>query len=190
MTLLLPTLSHGEIEAGFFATFTQFTRLGRYCFLTKHMCDLARGFADNPSSFRGRILGYPLEKFEQRFEDHLSGLLQILSEADEYSSPGAVHLDQDLQVQALQQEVPLEDEIDIRNEAQPLRVEVLTPGKEIIIGEYSLSSLEFGGMALYLANGGHLGWDPRNVPPFAVDLRAAIRSSLNPLYQSIQREMR
>ena len=79
MTLLLKTESHGVVEAGFYAAFVAFTRLGEYSFATGHLCDIVRYFAENGSAKEAKILGYDLNTFWERFQ-----LFQLRTE---YNTP-------------------------------------------------------------------------------------------------------
>jgi len=186
MTLILKTESHGEIESGFYSAFVQFTRIGEYAFVTKHLCDLIRDFAENPDAREGRIIGYNLGKFEERMDEYLGRLIQTFVEQEEESyMSGSTSLDQRLE----SNEIDIEDEIDIYNEGQIIHVEIEDNGSIICVGEYKISFCHFGIMALYLADGGFMGWRENEIPEFAEGLRSTIKTSQNPLYNIIQERM-
>lgn len=52
---MLKTRSHGNVEAGFYASFMDFFRFGKYAFKTQDLCELATFLAENPKTKKLRI---------------------------------------------------------------------------------------------------------------------------------------
>lgn len=186
---MLETESHGVIESGFFATFTQFARLGEYTLATRHLCELVQHLAEHPDIREAKILGYDLDKFWQREGDHTQEIMQMVREAEQSYLP-ELHCDEmERQLEREQGEVPLEDEIDLHDEGRMIPAKVGNDGSSITIGKYRISALHFGRMAVYLARGGIMGWMNEQKPEFAEPTLQAIKESRNPLYTQAQQEL-
>jgi len=189
MTLILKTESHGEVEAGFYSAFTQFARLGEHTFATRHLCDLIQHLANNPQVSESQILGYDLDKFYQRLEDHAQGVAQMLAEVDQSYLPELQRFDVERQLARQQGEIPVEDDIDLYDEGRMVSVRVMDDERSITLGAYRVSALHFGRMATYLANGGFMGWMDGQKPEFAEPTIEAIRNSERELYREIREEL-
>ena len=61
--------------------------------------------------------------------------------------------------------------------------------KAISIGEYKISALHFGGMAVYLANGGFMGWENDKKPEFAEPTFSTIKNSKRGLFEEISKKL-
>ncbi len=166
MTLLLRTESHGVLESGFWGPFTQLSRIGEYSFSTRHMCDVAKHFADNSNALESRILSYDLNKFEDR-----EGLERCFDELDKK-----------------QGEISVEDDVNLNSDGEIVPVRILEDEKSISIGKYRISSIEFGRMAIYLAEGGFMGWLDDNSPAFAAQTIEAIKNSKREFYREVREE--
>jgi hypothetical protein len=55
MSLIIKTKSHGEIDGGFSASFTESVGFGEYDFPTRNLCDLIRYLSDHPEIRRARL---------------------------------------------------------------------------------------------------------------------------------------
>lgn len=193
MTLVLQTESHGQVEAGFYSVFTQFSRLGDYTFATRHLCKLVQKLAQYPTIKQGRILGYDADKFWQRRDEYFHEVVHILIEqmilADaegNYLSELHYSESNEEKLGKLQWEIPLEDEVDMYDEGRIVPVHISKEGDAIAIGEYQLSAINFGRMAVYLAKGGIFGWMKGRKPEFSEPTIQAIKESKNPLYSEIR----
>ncbi len=102
MTLLLITESHGEVKSGFFSMYTQFTRLGEYCFATKHFYELAQHIASNSNIRNGQILAYDLNKFWEEANTHISERAQIILEAGRSYLPELQKYERDREMKKMQ----------------------------------------------------------------------------------------
>lgn len=196
MTLVIQTESHGEVEAGFFSVFTQFARLGDYTFATSHVCKLVQKLAEYPTARQGRILGYDGDKFWQRRDEYFQEVVHLLMEqlilADaEGNYLSGLHYSEsnEKKLGKLQWEVPLEDEVDMYDEGSIVPVTISEDGNFIAIGEYRLSAITFGRMAVYLAKGGIFGWMKGHKPGFSEPTIQAIKASENPLYREVKQSI-
>ncbi|MDP1695682.1 MAG: hypothetical protein Q8L29_02090 [archaeon] len=188
MTLILETESHGEVESGFFSTFTQFARLGEHTFATRHLCELIQHLAKNPRLHRTQILSYDLDKFWQRQEDYAQEILQIISEAEQSYLPELHRLDMKRQLERQQGEISIEDDINLYNDGKMIPIRILSDEKFITLGDYKVAALHFGRMAVYFARGGFLGWSDGQKPEFAKPTIDAIKNSRRELYREIRKE--
>lgn len=189
MTLILKTESHGEVESGFYGAFTQFTRLGEYTFATRHFCELAQHIAERSNIKGGKILGYNLDKFWQKRSDYMGELIQMIIEAEESYLPELQKYEMDKKLEREQGEISLEDEVDLYDEGRMIPVIVSNNESYINIGKYKISGLHFGRMAVYLANGGFIGWINEQKPEFAEATIEAIRNSKRGLYKEVRKEL-
>lgn len=138
MTLILKTESHGEVESGFYSTFTQFARLGEYTFATRHLCEFARHIAEKPNIKDGRILGYDLDKFWQRVDNHMEELTQIISEAEQSYLPELHKFEIDRELERQQGEISLEDEVDLYDEGRMIQIKITNDDSYVDIGKYKV----------------------------------------------------
>jgi len=175
MTLVVYTESHGEVESGFFAFFTQFTRLGDYTFVTKQFCEISRQFAENPRAKHGRILAYNTEKFWRRFEEGFDDAMQNIDDC--------VRKFKCFKPEIVTQSIvtngnsSLEDELDLGNEGEIVPIYISDDEKTVTIGKYNMLANQFGFMAYYAAHGGWLGWSPGHEPDYAQPTLQALNSS-------------
>lgn len=169
MTLVLRTES-GDIDAGFYISFMQFSRIGEYAFPTKNLCKIIKDIADNPDLKQGEILSYNVNKFWKRVQEYKSRLVSLLLETGKYFSEDVENLS-------------LEDEFDFSNESFIIPVEISKDYNSIKIGKYNISSKSFCSMAVYLSKGGFLGWEKGKEPKFSKLTFFAIMNSKNPLFK-------
>ena len=188
MTLMVETESHGEVESGFYSTFTQFARLGEYAFSTRHFCELVQYFAKNPQISKAQILGYDLDKFWEREEDHMQEITRMIIEAGQSYLPELQKSDTE-QLERHRGEVCAEDEVDLYDEGRMVPVDVADDESAITIGEYRIPALHFGRMAVYLAMGGFMGWMNEQKPEFAEPTIEAIKGSERELYRELRDEL-
>lgn len=80
MTLLLETESHGIVEAGFYAAFMQFARLGEYTFATRHFCETIQYLAENNELTETTLLGYNLDTFSAGSSKYHQKIFKLLLE--------------------------------------------------------------------------------------------------------------
>jgi hypothetical protein len=189
MTLLLETQSHGEVESGFFSTFTQFARLDKHTFATRHFCELAQSLAENPQVRKAQLLSYNLDKFWQRQKEHVDEFTQVLMEAEQSYLPELQKFDMDRQLKGKQGQISIEDEVNMYDEGRMIPVIVTDDEKLISIGDYKIAALHFGRMAVYLAHGGFLGWMDGQKPEFAEPTIEAIKLSNRKLYRQVREEL-
>ncbi len=189
MTLILETESHGEVESGFYSAFTQFARLGKHTFATRHLCELVQHLAKNPNVRKAQVLGYNLDKFWQRQGDYTRELMQMVVEAEQSYLPELQRFEMERQLERQQGEISVEDDINLHNEGRMIPVRVADDERSIILGDYRVSALHFSRMATYLAKGGFMGWMNSQNPEFAEPTIEAIRNSRRELYREIREEL-
>jgi hypothetical protein len=189
MTLFVETESHGTVESGFYCSFVQFVRLGEYAFATRHLCELVQHLAEHPNMRGGRIRTYDLDRFYERFDEHIQEFVQTLEEAQQSWLPELQRTDMDRRMENEQGEISLEDEVDLYDEGKLLPVKVSEDGSMITIGQYTISALHFGIMAVYVARGGFIGWLNGKKPEFAEAALEAIKRSENPLYKDARKRV-
>lgn len=168
MTFELKTLNHGEIEAGFFSCFVQYTMFGEYAFATRHFCELVQYLAKNPNAKEARIGGYSKEEFWKKQEDHAQGIIELISRADKSSKDLGEQVDQYFQ----------KEEVETNTNVTLVPVKVYE--EKIQIGNYQIEAEEFAIFSKYVAGGGFFGWD-KNEPDFAKPTLNAIKKSKSPL---------
>jgi len=189
MTLRLKTESHGEIEAGFFGIFTQFFRFGEYTFATRHLCELVEYLANNPQVLRSQIIGYNLDRFWQRRLEDEQRFAQMSAEAWQSALPELQISEMERQSEHQQGHIPVQDEVDLYNQGRMVPVIVSDDEKLISIEDYCMEALHFGRMAVYLTDGGLVGWLNGQIPEFAESASKAIRHSKRELYRKIREEL-
>jgi len=189
MTYIIGTKSHGEIESGFFADFTQFARMGEYTFTTKHFCELAQYLSEEPDRREGTILSFDLNNFWKAEEEHSQGFIdQFLNKLAETSRSDLQTLVEDDQFSS-QNDISKDNEVNLYKQGKIIQVKANGTGNSITIGDYNMSSLEFGMFISYLAGGGWYGWRKGLEPDFSKPTIEALKSSANPLYMAIQKHM-
>ena len=67
-----------------------------------------------------------------------------------------------------------------------LPVSISDHGKLIMFGEYIIDALNFGNMALYVAEGGHFGWPKYAKPDYADPIINAIKHSEHPIFLHVR----
>jgi len=164
MTLVIPTLTHGEIEGGFFGPVVNFFRFGKYIFLTKHFLELVSDLAGSPSLLDSRIVSFDYAIYTRGIDDALQDILQR----------AMPHSYRDIQSS------------DIIGEGVYVPVLVNERGTQISIGEYTLSSNEYCGITRYLIHGGFMGWG-NSEPLYIHGLSEFVKMSEHPLYDPIRK---
>ena len=190
MTLILKTESHGEVESGFYAAFMQFARLGEYTFATRHLCEAIQYLAENNKTLETKLLGYDPDKFwtgSTAYHQKIARL--ILEQAGQSTLPASKEAGLKKQLEQWQTEIHIKDgEDDVYSPGRIIPVTVIKEEQSILIGDYQISSVHFGRMSRYLANGGLFGWG--NPPQFAEITMKAIQNSSRELYRSIREEIK
>ena len=189
MTLMLTTESHGDIESGFYSTFTQFARLGEHTFATRHLCELVQYLANNPALRQTQILGYDLDKFWERQGDHMQEFAEMITETENSYLPELQRFDLERRLEREQGEIPVEDDVDLYNEGCMVPIKVTEDERFITIGNYRISAIHLGRMAIYLARGGFMGWMNGQKPEFSETTIEAIKNSQRGLYREIREEL-
>ncbi len=162
MTLLIPTESHGEIESGYLSSFMQFSRLGRYCFLTENMCSLGKYLADNDSVYESALLAYDIDVFWKEFNRHMYQMIES-------------------HVQEIPDDrVSIEYMMRLNDMGSLLEVKVSEDEKEISIEDYVLRNYDFNSFITYLSMGGFYGWEES--PKYAIETLDSIRDSERNLF--------
>lgn len=170
MTAVIRTKSHGVIEGGYFAAFTQFVRFGDYSTPTSRMCRLAARFAENAEKRSDSLLVYLDDIFTERLDEYVMRLQQ------------AANPQEFLDLQR-EHKIPAEDEFDVFGEGVDIPVNVNCD--EANVGVYTLSPQELAGFLHYVARGGFLGWHG-NSPDYATHAMEAMRNSKNPLFRFLK----
>ena len=177
MTLVLKTESHGEVDSGFFSAFTKLARIGDYAFETKDICELTRFLANNPKLKELKIHAYPVDNFWKIEDKYLNSFANL----KDYSSKGI-----DAHIEKNQGKLSLEDKTDVISDGMTIPVKI--ERNAIRIGKYLVENFHFGLMAIYLANGGWLGWlDNRDKPDFAEPTIQAIKKSNSRVFRKAKR---
>ena len=187
MTYIIETVSHGNVEAGFFSVFGHMTRIGKYAWVTKHFCNMTSVIANNPDAHVLQVPTYPVEKFWTKCEDYICARDEIY--CDHFSGNGATNDTLLKRLQVLEQEPQLTDELDVRGETCALDVIVDKKEKRIRIGEYVVEAFHFSDLAIYVAQGGIFGTLPGVRFDYADYLMDSIRLSRRLFFKDIQREM-
>ncbi len=188
MTLVVKTKSHGEIEAGFYSIFTKLTRLGKYTFEVKDLCDLAQYLANNPETKELQISGYHTDKFWEMEKRYIESFGELLSNSEDINKSVLSELS-DIFFKQNQGKISLEERADLMTERRAIPVKIGEDRDSLKIGEYELEDIHFGRMIHYLARGGFVGWS-RDKPSFAEPTLSALKESKNPLYKKLQEELR
>ncbi len=174
MTLLLETKSHGTVESGFFASFTQMARIGQYAFETKDLCNLAKTLAENPKLQNLEISGCGLDQYRQLEKKYMNLIMKnYVSLSDEAFDEFA---------EETQGNLPLEAKVELINVRKIVPINV--GHDDIKIGEYTIENNEFASMMYYFVNGGFFGWAERE-PSFIAPTIVAIQMSKNSLFNGM-----
>jgi hypothetical protein len=190
MTLILKTKSHGNIESGFFGPFTEFIRLGDYSFTTKDFCNLVKDIAENPDEKDGRIVGFDdPEEYFVKFRNNMNEFAQEVLDAQKYHPKShksqQAYIDRQTEINGGRNSS--EDRLDLQNNGKLIPVKI-TDKDSIVIGVYEIPAPEFSYMAVYVANGGFLGWKNNKKPEFAKSAIEAIEKSRNSFYKTVQKK--
>ncbi len=179
MTLYVETLSHGEIESGFFASFTQYARLGDYAFSTRHFCELIKYLAENPETKSARLHGHTVQQFWKKQDTYLEGLIKTLQEAD---SPDFEEFDKNVNKKLDNYfKDQQKEELNLEDDTIVLNIKVKKDYSSIKIGKYEIAPDHFRIFSKYLAQGGFLGW--KDPPDYSKPTLEAIKKSSNPLFK-------
>jgi hypothetical protein len=179
MTLELRTKSHGNVEAGFYAAFTKLSRIGKYAFETRNLCELARTLAENPKIKKLQICGYNINKFWQ-LSDEYEGVLKEKC-IDSVVNDKEEELDDFL---AENRDLSIEDKAKSVDNLRILPVKIDYKKKTIKIGEYEIEKTHFIIFMHYLLHGGFCGWLEGDKPDFVDDIMILINTSNNPLLRN------
>lgn len=87
MSCIIQTESHGEIEGGFYSSFTAFVRVGDYSMPTREFCDIVKAFATNPQLEHAKAYVFESDKFFERYEEHMQEIEQSYIQAAESLMP-------------------------------------------------------------------------------------------------------
>src|SRR3989338_1847338 len=189
MTLLLKTESHGIVEAGFYAAFTAFARLGEYSFATRHLCEVVQYFAENNAAHGTSIIRYDLNTFWEKSQQHQQKIiLALLEQAQQSTLTALKESNLERKLEQWQTEFQFESGNEDVYNGEIIPVTISEQEQSIKIGKYIISSSEFGGMAYYLAHGGFFGWGD-NIPEFAEVTMRSMQSSKRELYREIRLDL-
>lgn len=184
MTLVVLTISHGELECGFQGGFTQFFRFGEYTFATKHLCEIAKQIADDTSVLEGKILAYDVDKFWEKNSEYIGEMMEGIGQIFNSYLPKLHRVEFERKIESKQGKVSIEDEYDFKGEGEFVPIKIKED--EVILGDYTIPVEEFAGMCFYTARGGFFGWMNGAAPDFAEETMIAIKNSKNPLYVKFQ----
>ena len=163
MTYVLETKSHGNIDAGFYSSFTALARVGEYTFLAKDLCGLAAQLATSPKLRNGKLLDLGEDSFWEGFQTRLM---------DRTTLPRNL------------QTPTLEEVFDLGNSGNPVSLHVHKSENSINIGRYRIAARNFSSFSYYLASGELFGWG-YSVPGFSELTVNALRQSQRPLFRHI-----
>lgn len=183
MTIVVPTKNNqGDLECGFRARYTVMTKIGKYAFLTEDLVALVRKMAKDPRIREEALQGTDIRTFDER-EKRLQQKVtkKLLNDGGEI-------------IKRIGELEPGERQIariELNAKGTPVRFSVQADGKEVKIGDYVLSDLDFGKIAYYVVNGGYCGWNPEvPVPQFAVGAKPDLERSRNPLFSPLREMLR
>ncbi|PIN89225.1 hypothetical protein COU57_06315 [Candidatus Pacearchaeota archaeon CG10_big_fil_rev_8_21_14_0_10_32_14] len=184
MTYELGTLSHGEIDSGFYAQFTSFVRIGKYSTPTRHLCEIVEKFAAHPEIHETYLLVYPEEKFwnqerEQRDEALQTTLTTLREEQREENDFIPLMLESFRK----QGEVGVIEEYNLDGEGISVPLRIWGDESGVVIGEYEIASEEFKSFVTYVARGGLFGWLEQCIPDYSEPTLNAIRNSKRKLFK-------
>ncbi len=199
MTVPIITASHGEIHAESRGVTKSFWDIGDYSIATKHLCELARDFAENPNSLKGLIIIYPTYLPEKRkgemlknISDREVGLNKIIEEARLNKTLSIINI-RDILNSACRDAIKagynegylsLEDDINSHSIGKHTTVLLDHTKEELSLGEYrGIPYSSFSGLIKFISQGGEMGWF-YEMPDFAKQSQIGISYSKNPLYKN------
>lgn len=188
MTATIQTKSHGNIDGGFFSVYTQGFRLGEYAFPTQHVHNVIGHLAGHPNAYAANLLSFGLETFWRDFSIQIDGLVELLNEQSEWFSE-----EKDLQEvldNFIQTSQGTFDPVQLslmRESMMGIPLRISNNEEEISVGEYKLDKDEFRGLAVYVINGGFLGWGD-GIPESAERAKSAIQKSERPLFSGLYKQ--
>ena len=198
MTVPIITASHGEIKAGPRGVTKSFWTVGDYSIGTKHLCELARDFATNPTSLKGLIITYPEWLPEKRnrkiLENVQSGgnLGEIIRESRLNNNLLCIST-KDILKSACKDAIKegynegylfLEDDINSHSIGNYTQVLLDHAKEELSLGKYAgIPYNSFSGLIKFISQGGANGWF-YEMPNFAKQAQIEIMYSKNPLYKN------
>ena len=160
MSLEIKTISHGEIDAGFYSNYIQLVILGDYFFHTKSMCEMIEQVADNRAN--GNLNSYKIEDYERYREEFARRIWANRSSQDDGAAFDRLIED------SLEEVLPGGESVGW-----------CTGPERISIGKYIIPAVDFYLFAAYLARGGIFGW--LTTPGFAKSAAKALENSVSPL---------
>ena len=185
MSFMLYTESHGDIETGFYASFMQLSRFGRYVFPTKSLIDLFRQLAKKPEARSAQLLTYTLEDFWERDTDYVS-MLQAQLRSEPVDTGNTNETIDSLVIKSVNEGAERDSlELPIRGEV--VGIVISSGGETVQVGDYVVSREHFGRFAWYVANGGLFGW--KEVPDFAKGAKRDLRYARHPIYKTLKQEL-
>ncbi|HLD02874.1 MAG TPA: hypothetical protein VJC07_04200 [Candidatus Nanoarchaeia archaeon] len=164
MTLFLRLANGQDVASGFFASFTQFSRIGKYTVTTMHLCELIRDIASTPDLTRAQIMAYDSEKFEEGLARYLDAMMRNPEDAPLFEGRAS-----------------LEDELDLHDEGHLLPITLSKTSAHF--GDYAIEAGYFTDFSVYIARGGWLGW--KHPPEYATSAKKALDESKHPIYRSL-----
>ena len=185
MTLILETISHGKIDAGYLSSYTGMVRLGEYVFTTKYFCNFVQYLADHPYERKGAVLAYGLDKFQQGFNDDILEFLMMTMESKNLPHELRQSFVNE-KIRESQGKISRESEADLQHKLKMLPVKISRDFSSIAVGKYEISAENFVSMACWITNGGWLGWKDEK-PEFAELTIKKMKESENHLFMEYQK---
>lgn len=155
MTLRVATLSHGEIESGFFASFTDMVRLGGYCFYTKDVCEAITSLAKDPEERYMEMHAYMPDRYYKEMDDWTLEKLLLRDMPRNNESAGAF----------------------------PLAFLISKKADTVQVAEYAIEADHFAVFLDYVAHGGFSReWNEKSGPEYARTACAALEKTRHPIF--------
>lgn len=177
MSVRLKTLSHGDIESGFWGPNTGYTMFGDHVFTTRNFCGMLRYLAENTDSRYIDIRAYDAEKIEDAMNNFSRAILS--------SVQNGCSVDEHLLIR--QGNASAEDELDLNRNSIKVPVSLSPRERVVHIGDYRISRGHFLYIAHRIVRGGLFGWNC-GAPEFARQTSDAIKASERPFYKNYPRE--
>lgn len=179
MTLIIRTISHGDIEGGFFSVYTNGFRFGEYAFPTQHIHSVIEYFAKNPKRYAANLFSFGEDIFWDEFSQQISELgLEILTRTDDL---GSIIDEFFKEGQGIFDPVKISA---MRETMVGVPIRIPDDEEQVALGQYRLDRSEFKGLVYYVVRGGWFGWN-NNTPESAERAKIAIQNSTRTLFKGI-----
>lgn len=179
MTLVITTQSHGQIEAGYFGSYTAGFRFGEFAFPTRAVIRMVQHFAEKSSSLAVNLPSFGEEVFWKRASTNLSLICDRLFEMNDSLFPELKRNELEAELRSLDSGIFGERE---RPAFVVAPIRISDDEKIISLADYKIDRDEYQFLAGYSLRGGWFGWPDKKFPEEALDAIAAVRKCRRPLY--------